>query len=208
MTVYSFACSTPDDWSNWHLWVKTFGPGIITACVTGSIASAAYIVARTQREIASNKYKLDLFDKRWSVFEEFYDIYNNIEKAKKNNIVNHSNLVKEKPIFDKCLLKIYKVYDCLAEYNLTNEYKILILEIENLDIEISEIKNERLGLFVEFYNLLQPEELDEIDEIRELDDKVNEKENIKTQKFESFINEFTNLYKDMEEQLKVPHNPY
>lgn len=98
MTVYSFACSTPDDWSNWHFLAKTFGPGLIA----GLIASAAYIVARTQREIASNKYDLDLFDKRYPLFEkvnayadkvEKYDTKNNYIMGNIHSVNSHKQLI-------------------------------------------------------------------------------------------------------------------
>lgn len=106
MTVYSFACSTPDDWSNWHLWVKTFGSGIITACVTGSIASAAYIVAKTQREIAANKYNLDLFDKRFPIYEKYKDKFEDYIDA--DNVNNLPNIIlSEKTL----LLQVQKLFN-------------------------------------------------------------------------------------------------
>ncbi|MCW4589614.1 hypothetical protein NO263_03365 [Gluconacetobacter entanii] len=63
--------------------------------MTGSIASAAYFVARSQREIATNKYNLDLFDKRWEIYKEFYPFYTD-----KNNIFDSSFKEKE-TVFEK-----------------------------------------------------------------------------------------------------------
>ncbi|KAA8389416.1 hypothetical protein, partial [Acetobacter sp. DmW_125124] len=77
MTIYSFACSAPDNWRDWHFLVKTFGP----ISITGFIALAAYKVARTQREIASNKYNLDLFISRLRVYEDFVKILYKIKKG-------------------------------------------------------------------------------------------------------------------------------
>lgn len=68
-----------DSWDFWFI-LKTFGPGIVTAIFTGTIAILAYRIARTQREIAANKYDLDLFDKRYEIFENFIPCYDKINK--------------------------------------------------------------------------------------------------------------------------------
>ncbi|MBS1016884.1 hypothetical protein [Acetobacter persici] len=98
--------------------VKTFGPGIITACVTGSIASAAYIVARTQREIAENKYKLDLFDKRLPLYEKYNEMYKELKDA---DLVSYSFGWKKLISSNKELLgKCSKIFS-----NLSDDIKIL-----------------------------------------------------------------------------------
>ncbi|MFT9324755.1 MAG: hypothetical protein ABF537_11535, partial [Acetobacter sp.] len=72
---FGFSIGEPDVWDFWFI-LKTFGPG----CIAGLIALMALSVALTQRKIAANKYNLDLFDKRYEIYEKlntFYDsIYN------------------------------------------------------------------------------------------------------------------------------------
>lgn len=69
----------PDKWDFWFI-LKTFGPGIVTALFTGTIAILAYRIAKTQREIAANKYDLDLFDKRYEIFENFIPCHDKINE--------------------------------------------------------------------------------------------------------------------------------
>lgn len=101
----------PDKWDFWFI-LKTFGPGIITALFTGTIAILAYRIAKTQREIAANKYNLDLFDKRYEIFDKIRPVYEKFKYIK----------------FDD-----YKIID---NYNDVNFYKISFKEntiIENVD---------------------------------------------------------------------------
>nr|WP_156475426.1 hypothetical protein [Gluconobacter thailandicus] len=145
MTVYSFACSTPDNWSSWHIWVRTFGPGIITACVTGSIAAAAYIVARTQREIAANKYDLDLFDKRYPLFEKINDAAEKIENydTEKEFIVeNIQSLDTYEKIHSHC-----------------NQFIIYISKISNFNIEVIINIYDEINKSVRLYRNITPEKV-------------------------------------------------
>lgn len=145
MTVYSFACSTPDNWSSWYMWAKTFGPGIITACVTGSIASAAYIVARTQREIAANKYDLDLFDKRYPLFEKINDAAEKIEKY---------DTEKE------CIDENIQLLNTNNEIRLHCEQYIIYIErIRNFNIDVIKSVYDEINKSVRLYKNITPEEV-------------------------------------------------
>ncbi|MDG6095643.1 hypothetical protein LOC54_11190 [Acetobacter sp. AN02] len=145
MTVYSFACSTPDDWSSWHIWVRTFGPGIITACVTSSIASAAYIVARTQREIAANKYDLDLFDKRYPLFEKINDAAEKIEKydTGKECIVEN--------------IQSLDTYEKIISHR--NQCIIYVERIRNFNTEVIKNVYDEINKSVRLYRNITPEKV-------------------------------------------------
>lgn len=143
MTVYSFACSTPDNWSSWHIWARTFGPSIVTACVTGSIASAAYIVAKTQREIAANKYDLDLFDKRYPLFEKINDAAEKIEKydtGKECIVENIQLLDTHEKIWSHC-----------------DQYITYIGRISDFNIDIIKSIYDEINKSVRLYRNITPE---------------------------------------------------
>ncbi|MBS1017263.1 hypothetical protein, partial [Acetobacter persici] len=127
MTVYSFACATPDNWSNWHFLAKTFGPGLIA----GTIALMAYRVASTQKQIATNKYNLDMFDKRWSAFEEFYKIYNKITKCNETSIVDYDELKNIENDLQKCILKSEKLFEEITDNNILNIFSETLSNIKS-----------------------------------------------------------------------------
>ena len=70
----------PDNWADFHFYIKTFMPGVVAAIFTGTIAILAYRVSRTQRTIAANKYALDLFDKRYEIFDSLIETRDKITK--------------------------------------------------------------------------------------------------------------------------------
>ncbi|MCC6104350.1 hypothetical protein [Acetobacter sp.] len=85
---------------------------IIPSLITGSIATMAYNVAKTQREIAANKYNLDLFDKRYEVFKEFDPLYN---KIKNENIIPlYIKALKNLPEIEDKIKKSAYVYDGIS----------------------------------------------------------------------------------------------
>lgn len=166
MTVYSFACSTPDNWSSWHMWAKTFGPGIITACVTGSIASAAYIVARTQREIAANKYDLDLFDKRYPLFEKINDAAEKIEKYDTGKECIDGNI------------QLLDTHNEIRSH--CDQYIIYIQKIRDFNIDAIKSIYDEINKSVRLYRNITPEKVSLLKEKIEI---LNENKN-KTYQFE------------------------
>lgn len=88
---------------NWPT-IKTFGPSMITGSVTAFMASLAYFVSRAQREIAANKYNLDLFDKRYPIYEEFDKCFSTLKYVKNEDILkeNCKNIFKNKDTIIKC----------------------------------------------------------------------------------------------------------
>ncbi|WP_336764001.1 hypothetical protein [Asaia sp. VD9] len=171
MTVYSFACSTPDNWSSWHMWAKTFGPGIVTACVTGSIASAAYIVARTQREIAANKYDLDLFDKRYPLFEKIN------EAAEKTESYDTRN---------ECVYEDIKLADYSKEVNSRRKLYIShINKIRAFDTSSIEVIYDEINKSVRLYRNITPEMVDLLKKnIKEFNEIKNKKYELKGVEYE------------------------
>lgn len=70
-------CDSSDPWTL-LFFVKTFG----SALITGGIAFLAFRIASSQRVIASNKYNLDLFDRRYVAFSEYETAQLEIENLK------------------------------------------------------------------------------------------------------------------------------
>ncbi|MBS1032917.1 hypothetical protein JK192_16320, partial [Gluconobacter cerinus] len=179
MTVYSFACSTPDNWSSWHIWAKTFGPGIITACVTGSIASAAYIVARTQREIAANKYDLDLFDKRYPLFEKINDAAEKIEKYDTRKECIDENI------------QLLDTYEKIHSH--CDQYIIYIEKISNFNIDVIKSIYDEINKSVRLYRNITPEKVSLLKEKIEILNK-NKYKTYKFNEHENKICDTTDLY--------------
>ncbi|WP_143456023.1 hypothetical protein [Novacetimonas hansenii] len=145
--------------------VKTFGPSIIA----GSIAIMAYRLSReqkgiaeTQKEIAANKYNLDLFDKRYDIFESLSDVndiictihipdysnesffdYDGGHKSKEELVSEQIDLIssiirlsalKEKKVI-KSLKKALKIYNSIDEEKL----EFLCKEIDMIVKYLNEI---------------------------------------------------------------------
>lgn len=106
MNSFTFTCSAPDGW--FLFLAKTFGPGLLTATVTGSIAFAAFRVARSQREIANNKYNLDMFDKRYDLFGKIVTLHEKLELMEIPEYENHEYNEELHKKFSSFLDKITK----------------------------------------------------------------------------------------------------
>lgn len=220
MAVYSFTCSTPDDWSNWHFLVKTFGP----ALMAGFIAVLAYRVANTQKTIATNKYNLDMFDKRWSVFEDFYKeykFYNEIHImsdffiGEKINIMKKILLKAERFFEDITILDFYTFQKHIVELQYvfaTNAQK----GTKRAEIELYYKKH--LPILEENYKIaIQNSDLKSKDSIKEKIDEIelyldsDELKQLYEEKaiaLKSVNDYMQTIYDRMNRVLKVPHKPY
>ncbi|MBS1016881.1 hypothetical protein KBX73_14885 [Acetobacter persici] len=89
-------------WVDNHPLLKIIIPSLITGTVAASIGSLAYRVAYNQREIAANKYKLDLFDKRFPIYEEFKENFSGLSKPSRNIEVFNNYSLAKKGILLKC----------------------------------------------------------------------------------------------------------
>lgn len=204
MTVYSFACSTPDDWSNWHLWAKTFGPAMIAGC----IAFLAYRVARTQKTIATNKYNLDMFDKRFEVFEEYHDFREKIlsyDKREYKKGVDDYKIIFCIKQLKKIMLKAYLLYDNLTVHIIKKHY-FYKGKIEDIYKEIT-VVHEALEILQDgtekTISFGERKDVNEDDLHKMLDDLNTQK----YQAYDRFKNYLDELYSEMKAELKVPKNP-
>ncbi|MCP9321024.1 hypothetical protein KBX73_14860 [Acetobacter persici] len=208
MTVYSFACSTPDNWSNWHFLAKTFGPGLIA----GTIALMAYRVASTQKQIATNKYNLDMFDKRWSVFENYHDIIDNISKCEHGDHISVQGLENLGNNLEKCIIKSEKVFESLYDNHVIAEYAIFLEEAKIITKSINELRDKSLKLEREktLYNANKDKnimyELDS--QISKLQDQIKDKNALCIKLFPKIGDVLLDLYEKMDNELTVPHKPY
>lgn len=204
MNSFTFTCSAPDDWSNWHFLIKTFGPALIAGC----IALLAYRVASTQKTIATNKYHLDMFDKRFEVFEEYHDFREKILSYDKRE--NKKGVYDYKIIFcikelEKIMLKAYLLYDNLTVHIIKRHY-FYKDRIEKIDkktaivFEALDILRDGTKKTISFG---EEKDLSEDDLHKKLDYLVIEKE----QAYDRFKNYLDALYTEMKAELKVPKNP-
>lgn len=104
---------------------------MVTAIFTGTIAIFAYRVARTQRTIAANKYALDLFDKRYEIFDSMIKTHDKITKFKildyDRNTLPKAELNMTKP-FDFAA-ELCKVIECIHNFML-KEFKDISSKLE------------------------------------------------------------------------------
>lgn len=220
MTVYSFACSTPDDWSNWHLWAKTFGPGLIAAF----IALMAFGVANTQKQIATNKYNLDMFDKRWSVFEDFYKEYKIYLQI---NILHDFSIGTKIDVMKKILLKAERFFEDITQEDFEIFRKnIMSLEYTIITSSQEEFKNSKLRiernnklktLEKKYIDSIKNSLLDQKDKIKSEIDKINDLINTDNNinlyqdrklSLDILMKHMQSIYDRMNNVLKVPHKPY
>ncbi|MGY8604802.1 hypothetical protein ACTVH1_03650 [Gluconobacter cerinus] len=91
-------------------------PTIFSSSISAVIAFIAFCVAFTQREIAKNKYNLDLFDKRYQVYKEYYDFLKTISATVKLNKdlwikeVNCKEISELFNIFENIIMRINMLY--------------------------------------------------------------------------------------------------
>ncbi|MFT8419758.1 MAG: hypothetical protein ABF636_13160 [Acetobacter sp.] len=217
---FGFPNCQPDVWNFWFI-LKTFGP----SCIAGSIALMALFVALTQRKIAANKYNLDLFDKRYEIYEKlnsFYDSqinhsvvlnynfsYHSISKELKYILLRSSflfeNISKRKlPELDQLIGKIDKEFKSLLEEKLPveryiNERKHAVATIkQNYPAEIAS----------DAYSAKKNEVGNHEFQIRK---KMPELENVENKIKENHEKLTSALYRiiiNMENELSVPHKPY
>ena len=191
----------PDKWDFWFF-AKTFGPSLIAA----GIAGMALTVALTQRTIAANKYNLDLFDKR-------YEIYNEIIKLRRKvitgDIVLSSNfklLVSSHDdaitYFDKMPL-LFENINKKMYYDLHKE----LLECEYIFKETSSVDFVKASILIQDKNTVK----DDI-ELKRLRDEFNygqtERFNKRNTCFQKYIEKLDHMINIMEEKLVISHKPY
>lgn len=217
---FGFPNCQPDVWDFWFI-LKTFGP----SCIAGSIALMAFVVAVTQRKIAANKYNLDLFDKRYEIYEKlnsFYDLhfshlvvfnyhfsYNSISNELKYILLRSSflfeNISKRKlPEFEKLLGEIETEFKSLLEEKLTVER--YINERKNAVDKIKQ--NHHAEIASNAYSAKRNEMGNHEFQIRK---KMPELENVEKKIKENHEKLTSALYCiiiDMENELSVPHKPY
>ncbi|WP_148262847.1 hypothetical protein [Acetobacter tropicalis] len=204
MNSFTFTCSAPDDWSNWHFLIKTFGPALIAGC----IALLAYRVARTQKTIATNKYHLDMFDKRFEVFSEYHDFREKIlsydKREYKRGVDDYKIILCIKEL-EKIMLKAYLLYDNLTVHIIKRHY-FYKDRIEKINEEIAEVYNGfdiLIGGTEKKISLGEEKDLSEDDLHKKLEKLVLEKE----QAYVKFKNYLDALYTQMNSELKVPKKP-
>lgn len=95
---------------------------ILSIFFTPILALMAFGVAYSQREIAANKYKLDLFFKRFELYNEYTKFYDDlILKPSREKCLDISEIYEKKSILDK-LDKLY----FSGQYDLVLRVKDLI----------------------------------------------------------------------------------
>lgn len=137
-----------DNWGDFCFYIKTFGPGMMTAALTGTIAYLAFRVARTQKTIAANKYALDLFDKRYEIFDSMIDTHDKITKFEipdydKNTL---SNAEKNKTPVSIFVSEQLKIIDCIHNFML-KEFKGLSSKLEKSARIFRKITNDDVKKF-------------------------------------------------------------
>ena len=217
---FGFPNCQPDVWDFWFI-LKTFGPG----CIAGFIALMALSVALTQRKIAANKYNLDLFDKRYEIYEKLnafcdsnsnhavlvnYNFsYNSISHELKYILLRASFLFK-----NVSKEKLSEINDILQEIEIT--FKSLLEE--KLPIErdinarknsIDEIKrNHHAEINSQSYSAKRNEMRNHENYIRNKYPELNNIENKIKENHEKLINRLSFIIINMENELSAPHKPY
>lgn len=132
MSDFIFSCQHEKDFFDT---LKIILPSII-ASMALIVSTLAFRVSKTQREIASNKYQLDLFDKRIPVYDDFFSKYVSLldkdtEYCRKE-IKEIDNLISEK---------------CIAYFTNTKEtfenISRILNNIKNYETRIKEIEENR-----------------------------------------------------------------
>lgn len=106
MTDIMFTCAPQiaavSSWIDNFPALKTLTPPIITGSVTAFMASLAYFVSRSQREIAANKYNLDLFEKRYPEYEKFLEAFRSAREEEELAWSTIDAVRKNKTLINKC----------------------------------------------------------------------------------------------------------
>lgn len=105
---------------------------IVKFGIPSIIAIMAFYVALSQREIASNKYKLDLFDKRIPIYDEFQEKYVSIigdkESSDELNVFRSKLFDIQKSTEEKCVVYFYNLQ---GYFDKLDKMKCEVVEIEN-----------------------------------------------------------------------------
>lgn len=217
---FGFPNCQPDVWNFWFV-LKTFGP----SCIAGSIALMALFVALTQRKIAANKYNLDLFDKRYEIYEKLYSFYDsnfNHFVVINYNFSYHSIsnelkyiLLRSSFLFENISKRTLPEFDkLLGEIEI--EFKSLLEEKLSIERYINERKhavdkikqNHPAELASNAYSAKRNEMGNHEFQIRK---KIPELENVEKKIKENHEKLTSALYCiiiNMANELSVPHKPY
>lgn len=217
---FGFPNCQPDAWDIWFI-LKTFGPG----CIAGFIALMALFVAYTQRKIAANKYNLDLFDKRYEIYEKmntFYDsIFHHIILSNYSfcyNSMSHELkyiLLRSSFLFDNISKgKVSEINNLLGEV----EETFKSLREEKLPVEryINEHKNavdniKRIHPAITGFDPYSEPSKEMAKHESQIRKKMPELENVEKKIKENHEKLTSALYSiiiNMENELSVPHKPY
>lgn len=217
---FGFPNCQPDVWNFWFI-LKTFGP----SCIAGSIALMALFVARTQRKIAANKYNLDLFDKRYEIYEKLHSVYdsNLTHLVVSNYHFSYHSISHE---LKYILLRSSFLFENISKRKLPELEQLL----EEIETEFESLRDEKLP--IERYinerkhaiNKIKQNHPDEMasnaysakknvvgNHEFQIRKKMPELENVENKIKENHEKLTSALYRiiiNMENELSVPHKPY
>lgn len=188
----------------------------------------AYFVARTQREIAENKYNLDLFDKRYPLYEEFdkeytktikndvYTLYSNYHFFSYNN---KTLIMKISKMFsntkEDCMILIDSpnvLYDKIKEFSVQHEIRERDIEQTLKNYSTIESKFQKIDGEIKRLNeagdtISQQLALGKITEKSQLERQLKELAVIKELSSKIDLS-FKTVFEKMNEQLDISHNAY
>ncbi|MCP9321025.1 hypothetical protein KBX73_14865 [Acetobacter persici] len=204
--------------------IRTFGPPLITGTITMLMAGFALKVSLSQRTIAKNKYNLDMFDKRWGVFEDFYKeykFYNEINIlsdfpiGEKINDIKKILLKAERFFEDITLLDFHILQENIVELNYvfttTSQKLTERAEIELHHKEFLPIYKENYRTAIQNSDFRSQESIKErIDQMQlYLDsDEMTELYHERRIALKTVNDHMQTIYDRMDKVLKVPHKPY
>nr|WP_220572361.1 hypothetical protein [Gluconobacter oxydans] len=217
---FVFSSGEPDVWDFWFI-LKTFGPG----CIAGLIALMALSVALTQRKIAANKYNLDLFDKRYEIYERLNSFYDS--NSSPIILMNYNfSYVSISHELKYILLRASFLFenvskDELSEINdrleeIETKFKSLLEERFPIERDINERKNSIDNIKRNHQDEINTQSYSaKRNEVRNheycIKNKLQELNNIENQmkkNHEKLINRLSCIVMNMEKELSVPHKPY
>ncbi|WP_406239926.1 hypothetical protein ACF3NX_13025 (plasmid) [Acetobacter orientalis] len=201
-TQFLIVPPAPDNWNDPCFYIKTFGPGIIAACIAGM----ALVVALTQRKIAANKYNLDLFDKR-------YEIYNEIIKLRRKvitgDIVLSSNFKLLVSSHDEAITYFDKMPLLFENINKKMYYDLCkeLLECEYIFRETSSVDFVKSSIIIQDQKTVK----DDI-ELKRLKDEYNQEKIVRFNErntcLQKYMKKLDHMIDLMEEKLVISHKPY
>jgi len=127
---------------------------IVGACVTLIVSLASYNATKTQRDIAANQYKLDLYVKRREVFDELIKWYSQSksDEFKIENVFYLKKVLSDVSMFFTIDLEVINIeINRIIEYNHSISIKLVFDKSNKPEIikEIREIQEEMIVLWCE-----------------------------------------------------------